>query len=273
MAGLALLGAHVEALLVADHGGVLTGGNPAVLVHCGAVAVRGEAVAVGGVVVGVRVTVTGGGAGHTGGASGGVAVTIGARGAAAVVVHLVVAVQLLLLGGGQVLVRVNLRSVLDDVLGVGKNHAVAVLTGALHGNEVLLGTEQTGVHGQEGGLAGVVVQEHLLDLADLVAVGAVGRAGQNCIHVERGHRINSSVSLCCRRTGCAPEAAAPAVGVRSGFVTHITAISTLRYQFLSRKNRRADAPPRRRPVVAGPGGRRLRGRRGGVGHNGQDQLL
>src|SRR4051794_33396436 len=100
-----------------------------------------------------------------------------ARQAAAVVaavVEAVVAVELLLLLHVQVALTIDVGCVLDGGLVVGQRDPVAAELGALQRHEALVRTEQPGVHGDPGGLVGVVVVVDLPDLAELVAVAVVG---------------------------------------------------------------------------------------------------
>jgi hypothetical protein len=87
-----------------------------------------------------------------------------------VVVQAIVAPQPLLLGLRQVLVGVDPRGVLDQLLVVGHLDVVAGLGGLDQGHEAGLGAEQAGVDQRPLGLAGLVVQVDGVDGADAVAV-------------------------------------------------------------------------------------------------------
>ncbi len=83
--------------------------------------------------------------------------------------HAVVAVQLLLLGGGEVTVGVDLRGVLDPVLAHGHPEAVVGEVGVPDRDEGLLRAEQAGLDGDPLGPAGLVVEVDLGRRADLLA--------------------------------------------------------------------------------------------------------
>src|SRR6185437_12451856 len=86
-------------------------------------------------------------------------------------------------------VRVDVRGVLDLVLGHGQHdQLLAVEPGTADRREALPGPEQTGLHEDPFGLPGLVVEVHLGDLADPVAFGVdSGAADVLLVVLRRGH--------------------------------------------------------------------------------------
>ena len=97
------------------------------------------------------------------------------------------AVEPLLVLGGEVALLVDVRSVLDRGLVVAHGHvAVAADLGPGERHEVLAGAQETGVDGDPLGLVGVVVVVDVADLADLVAVAVVGGGADDVAQLVLG---------------------------------------------------------------------------------------
>src|SRR4051794_41937117 len=198
-AGLALLGADVDALLGEGHG--VVGGRAGGVVAPGAVPVgvveRAGGPGVTGRVghprahAGVRRGLRSAGPGevHVGVPTGGLPAQLAALTGA----HGVVPVQLLLLLRGEVAVGVDLRGVLHGVLAHRYAQAVTREVGVPDRDERLLRAEQAGLHGDPLGVAGLVVQEHLGGRADLVAVRVDDVCADHAVEgVGADHGVRSS---------------------------------------------------------------------------------
>ncbi len=127
------------------------------------------------------------GVGGLGGGLGG----LGGVGAGGSVAEAVVAVELLLLLGGQVAVLGDVRRVLDRRLVVAEGDPVAGELGVLHRHEGLVGAEQPGAHRGPPGLVGVVVVVDLADLSDLVAGRVVGGGADEALNLALADRVLS----------------------------------------------------------------------------------
>jgi len=86
-------------------------------------------------------------------------------------------------------IRIDVRSVLDLLLGHGQhNQLVAVETGFADRREALPGPEKAGLYKDPFGLPGLVIEVHLCDLADPVALGVDSGAADVLLSVLRdGH--------------------------------------------------------------------------------------
>ena len=104
--------------------------------------------------------------------------------------QLVVAVDVALVLGRQVVVRVEVGGVLDAVLVEGQLELVTRKSVAAHGHQAAAHAEQPVADLHEGGLAGVVVDENLLDRAQLVAVAVVSGGVEEILDVLLGGHVD-----------------------------------------------------------------------------------
>ena len=104
------------------------------------------------------------------------------------------AVDLVLLLRGQSLVSVEVRRVLDAVLGESQVQVLAVELVAAHRNQAGVHAEQAVVNLNEGGLARLVVNEDFLDAAQLVASVVVCGCLEKILDVV-AHFVNKSFHL------------------------------------------------------------------------------
>src|SRR6266516_1835883 len=108
----------------------------------------------------------------------------------------VVLAEGVLLAFADLRVRVDVRGVFDLVLGHGQHDQLAVEPGPVDRREALPGAEQAGLHKDPPRLPGLVVEVHLADLADPVALGVdsgavavirtVLRGGHSCLPLAGG---------------------------------------------------------------------------------------
>ena len=113
-----------------------------------------------------------------------VPVTAGLPGGAEVAA--VVLAEGVFLALADVRVLVDVRGVLDLVLGHGQHDPLAVQPGSVDRREALPGAEQAGLHEDPQRLPGLVVEVHLADLADPVVLGVDRGAVDVLLGVLRG---------------------------------------------------------------------------------------
>src|SRR5215831_18792688 len=112
----------------------------------------------------------------------------------------VILAQRFLLAVAEVLAAFDVRGVLDLVLGHGKHDEFAVELRSADRREAVPGAEQAGLYQHPLWLAGLLVEEHLADLADPVALGIdrgavdvvrkILRGGHGCLpKAGAGHAV------------------------------------------------------------------------------------